>query len=979
MTAAATLIGRETSLDRIGAHVERVADGASAAVVLTGLPGVGKTALAQAALHVAARRGFATYAGRARPLTRDVAYAALVEAFGPPLRAMPPEQRADTLRDLSPLALVFTGLGVQPPPPLGDPALERSRVLDAFVRLAERLAAGRPLALLVDDAHALDDASAAVLVHLAAGIAGRPVLLLLTARSEDRAGVDELTVALAESATPVDHHDVLPLDDEDSARLVRAVLAGAVNAGRVDEEVVTRTVARCGGRPLLLDATARTIAESRGAGADEDVDAAPIPADVHALLRGRLTGCTPDERAVVDVLAVAGDTLGFDVIARAGELEPAGLATALDRLERRGLVRTQDGGFDLAHGLLREVAAAELSGILTQRTHARLVSAMQASDPDDPRVAHHALGAGPLLAPARALELLAHGGGRARDLGMNEIAVRYLAAAAELAETQADVVRRSDLVTALADAHRRLGSPAAASREWQRARDGYARAGHMEGVARVEQDLGLLDWARGELADAREHFARAERALAGLEPSPAHAALLHTRTVTASRVGDSDTVAQTARALRRLAGELGSATLEAQAYLAEAVLDYAAADYVAMLDRSRRALAAARRGDDPLLVIRAHDQISVAAASQLDLPLLREHSRNSLQLARDLGSAVLEGWPRGRLAVADLLAGDWDEALRASSELVGLPRRYGEQRGAVSTAASHAWILTHRGRLEDARRYLAEARENATPTLADDRNIFSIVAVAACWLALAEDDPQRALENEDQLENTTGGWLPLLGLALLGEARTRAGDTAGAEQIAHRFAAIRSCATIAPRAMGDWVGGLAAARTGRPEPATERLLASAAAFDTLGVPFLAARTRLAAAETAAAGHADDAIGWARAALATFDGLGAPIEAQRSRDLLRRLGVVPSRGRVRRSTGSALSRRELEVARAVASGLSNAEVARALFISPRTVTTHLDRIYSRLGLGSRAALTRYLADGGLLGEPGEAAAGGPPNT
>jgi DNA-binding NarL/FixJ family response regulator len=66
----------------------------------------------------------------------------------------------------------------------------------------------------------------------------------------------------------------------------------------------------------------------------------------------------------------------------------------------------------------------------------------------------------------------------------------------------------------------------------------------------------------------------------------------------------------------------------------------------------------------------------------------------------------------------------------------------------------------------------------------------------------------------------------------------------------------------------------------------------------------------------------------------------------------------------------LSVRELEVARAVASGLSNAEVAAALFISPRTVTTHLDRIYARLGLGSRAALTRYLADEGLLtaGDP-----------
>jgi DNA-binding CsgD family transcriptional regulator len=54
-----------------------------------------------------------------------------------------------------------------------------------------------------------------------------------------------------------------------------------------------------------------------------------------------------------------------------------------------------------------------------------------------------------------------------------------------------------------------------------------------------------------------------------------------------------------------------------------------------------------------------------------------------------------------------------------------------------------------------------------------------------------------------------------------------------------------------------------------------------------------------------------------------------------------------------------------VARLVAAGLTNAEVAGELFISPRTVSTHLDRIYARLGLSSRAALTRYLADSGLL--------------
>jgi len=179
-TAAAVtapLGGRDPVLTELRDFVGRAAGGDSGAVILTGLPGVGKTALARAALDLAARAGFATFAGRARPLSHDVAYAPLAEAFGPPLRALGAHDRERTLRDLDPLALVLAGTALAVPAPLRDPALERSRLADAFTRLAERLAGGHPLALLVDDVNAVDDASAFVLLAPAL----RSVLLPLTA------------------------------------------------------------------------------------------------------------------------------------------------------------------------------------------------------------------------------------------------------------------------------------------------------------------------------------------------------------------------------------------------------------------------------------------------------------------------------------------------------------------------------------------------------------------------------------------------------------------------------------------------------------------------------------------------------------------------------------------------------------------------------------------------------------------------------
>jgi DNA-binding NarL/FixJ family response regulator len=103
---------------------------------------------------------------------------------------------------------------------------------------------------------------------------------------------------------------------------------------------------------------------------------------------------------------------------------------------------------------------------------------------------------------------------------------------------------------------------------------------------------------------------------------------------------------------------------------------------------------------------------------------------------------------------------------------------------------------------------------------------------------------------------------------------------------------------------------------------------------------------------------------ARRALAVFDELGARPLADRARRLLRGLGERPARPP--RAMAGELSERELQVAQLVAAGLSNTEIAARLFISPRTVTTHLQNVYARLGLPSRTALTRWVLERGLAG-------------
>lgn len=936
--------------------------------MLRGLPGVGKTRLAQEALRTAEATGFATFAGRCDTVARDVAFAPMVQAFGGPLRAMDEERRRRLAGDLPQLGLLIAGLGLAPALPLGDPALERARLTEGFVRLVARLARERLLALLVDDVHAADAGTTAVLRQLLTEATEQPMLLVCTARSGEPGadGVDALVADLAGRESWFEAMPVEPLTATAGAELVGDLLGSPVD-GRLSELVAER----CAGRPLLVHAVARTLTESSTLQTHDGVlglrpDAElPLPTGVQAQLRVRLAGAGGDERSLLRTLAVAGEA-DTDVLLRAVDAPRDRVLDALDRLYDRGLLAAgPTEGCTLAHGLLRETLLADLSPAATQRAHAALAGALPPTPGNCLRVAEHVLAAGALVPPDEAFARLRAGAARAEQLGLSEAAVRYLSVAADLARVGERSTSLPAVLADLGSAWQRLGDTDRASAAWSEAAGLHAERGDGLGTARAQRELAMLAWTQGDVAAARDRLDAAERTLDGLEPGSEHAWLLHTRVVTGVRLGDVDAVRAAAARLRTLARELGEPSITARAHLAEGALSYAETEYVAAAEQDHRALAAAVASHEPLLVLRAHDQLSVVAAAQLDLAGLREHSRASLELAGGLGSLSLAGWPRGRLVVCDLLAGEWDAALRASSELVAAVRQTGERRGSVSLLAMRCWVLAWHGRLDAAREALAQAHVTAGADLHADHNVFTIVALAEAELSLVADDPEAALAQRPVLEDLTSGWLPLLGLAALAEASIRCADLDSARRIGSRLRGTRSCATAAPAVLADWVDGLADVAAGRAGTGAKLLWAASDGLGRLGLPFHAARAALAGARADTDGSRRIEEG--RRALAVFERLGAPREAEQARALLRSQGVTPSRGRAHRETGSLLSARELEVARLVATGRSNAEVATALFISPRTVSTHLDRIYTKLELSSRTALTRYLADSGLLDE------------
>jgi len=145
--------------------------------------------------------------------------------------------------------------------------------------------------------------------------------------------------------------------------------------------------------------------------------------------------------------------------------------------------------------------------------------------------------------------------------------------------------------------------------------------------------------------------------------------------------------------------------------------------------------------------------------------------------------------------------------------------------------------------------------------------------------------------------------------------------------------------------------------TRRRRDAIDALDDSAGTLEGLGFAGLAAETRLEWAELVAERGDSAARAAVLALVPYFDSQGLDDWGDRARHLARTIGV---RIGGRRGGSGELTRRESEVVDLVVAGLSNAEIARRLFLSERTVETHLQHVYRRLGVDSRLALIQRLA-------------------
>ena len=757
-----------------------------------------------------------------------------------------------------------------------------------------------------------------------------------------------------------------------------AELAMGLLGSEAPGELLSLLDAYAGGTPLFVEALIRACVDAGQLVHGSNgwtLGTEPVPIlspDVRDLVLEHLQCLDATERRVLDLLAVCGGVVPHDILRTVTGCSDEELLTTLQRLHATGFVvddlSDADVSYTLTHPLIQEVAYAELPEMARRRAHAAFATALEQRQPDDlDRLARHYQAAGSTVDPQRALAVLLAAGERAAELYANDQAARHFGAALALIRAG----RRSELLPAvleqLGEAWERVGETAAAIAVWSEALAEHERLRNAPALARLRRRLALAEWDRGHFASAQTHLEAGFQTLAGSEPSPEQADLLHIREIFLRRVGDDHSVRDVAQELATLAEQLGSPKILAQAALTQIGLCLDRLDFVEAREASLHSLSLAEAAREPLLVQRAHDLLAFLAYTLGDHALAHHHAELSLALARRLGAPTLEVYPRNRLVLVDLMAGKWDEAVSESNEVVVLARRLSFARGIAGALSIQALAQIYRGELEAAARCLAETHEVFGGGATQDHNIFNQVAIAEMALALEQGDAARARDAGERLQQEpAGGGFFFQALALIAEAQILVGEPERALTSAQDLITHAPPDNVFAVALGSRIAGLAQQALGQPTAALTSLEQALYAFTAAEMPFEAARARLEWATVLAAMDVTLAAQALQASLVVFERLGARRYTRRARRLLYKLGIRPRSSIVHLQTGTTpFSPRELQIVLLVAEDMTNAEIAERLIISPRTVTTHLDRIYTRLGINSRTALVRYAIEAGLL--------------
>jgi len=943
LALADALLERDHEVEEVRTAVRAVGQQAGAALVIEGAAGIGKSRLLDLARLQASKSGLRALSARATELEQGFPFGVIRQLFERTLVEAEPGERDRWLAGAAALAGdVLTGppssasRGSATTEPASDYAWQHG-----LYWLASNLSTDAPLVLVVDDLQWCDAPSARALAFIARRLEGQPLGMIVGTRPLDPEMTPDAATLVADPAAEV----LRPAPLTEAA--ISALVSDRLSA-EPDERFVRACLEVTGGNPFLVG---ELLSEAAALGLAPTAAAAPevatiVPRGVANAVLLRLARLAPPAPALGRALSTLGDGARIGDAGRLGGLADNELEAATSALVSAGVVEP-GGAVRFAHPVVRSAIYDDLSPAERERMHHAAARILRERGAPASQVAVHVMHTEPAADP-EAVALLR---GAARDaLSLGDAAGAAALLSRALNEPPADGDRAA-VVLELGQALARAGAPEAIEplSEIVERGDGAdaiaAAAIELSGMlffgGRSAQGAAILRCAQERLPAGEPARQQLEVALLGLsstsasarrEADAAFAALrdpggpardMLQATTLATLAMEEVLNVGSASAAADLAERAIAAGLPADPHRGEnwALLALGALGVADGLDAALRGadeiLARARERGAALTVVTISSLRALIALRRGDLPGAQADAQTAIELAPDLLGARFLVLAVSAAVLAGLDADETPDSLRRLVDRTGV--RYDAEFTSSSQLRYASGVLraaagNHEAAIEELRGCALEdaAFGGENPAMLAWRS-----AAALSLAELGHDDEARALAADEVRRAQSFGAPRAIGIALRAEA------------------------LVGPPA--DRLDGLAAALAVL-APSQARLEHARVLLD-LGAAHRAAGRRTAAREPLLEG------------LALAARCGAKALERRARAELAAIGVRPRS--TDRSGANSLTPSERRVVELAAAGDTNRAIAQALFVTEKTVETHLGRAFRKLDVSSRRQLPDVL--------------------
>jgi DNA-binding CsgD family transcriptional regulator len=936
------LIGRDDLLDLVDRRLDDVVVGHGQFLLLAGQAGIGKTRFLGAITRKAESRGFVAVQGSVAPQDHDVPAASILDLARSMIRVPAFASLGEEL-----LALDRAVASVEH---------RRRRLVTESVELILASLTG-PTMLSFEDLHWTDDVSLEIIAELARRSRGRPLLITGDYRTEEaprgttlRAWRSRLiTQRIAEEV----HLDRLDLAE--TALVTTLLLDTGLPAPR---EVALAVYERTDGIPLHIEELLGALsAEARADGTA--IREANVPDTIEDAIIARIAQLSPEAQATARAGAVIGRCFVPDVLAGIMDVPPDAIEAPLQELVDQFVLDPPGvrGLYDFRHQLLRDALYRTIPASERRVFHARageFGARLEGASEIHASVHYERAGL-----RREAFEAALAGAREAAGLSARREAYELYRRAVANMPDDLDAMERATILDACAEQAQSIEEHEVAESMSRRAALAYREAG-APALAIMALANAMTVWRR-EGRPVSQRLAALEELWAELEGLPDSPEVVEARALTSLLLAithmDAGVLPQARLELARMADlgdTLGDPEWRAVAQWKNGLADVMEGDVQGGLARVGAVAHAAERVGWEATGVTAFREASMVAAAALDYEAASRFIGEGVRYADSIEQSHCAHVMRATLAMVSWAGADPSDAQRRARQAIA---DKGCRLGVMTAQWALGYTAMSRGELDEATAVLTDALEFGTTSEQTELILPPLWGLAE--VALQAGNPDRALELcRDALARSVamGERVLLTPFVVTGvRAAQQSGRPAEAgvwlEACQAQLYPIRDVAGAAL----DHARGLVALAEGSTGIARVALDAAVDGWDRHGRAWEATWARLDLAHSLIrTNRFAEAVAVASAARAAADRLESPALADRADTLLRMARGHASDDEPWRP----LTAREFEVARLIGDGLTNAEIADALGIAPKTASSHVEHILAKLGASRRAEIATW---------------------